>query len=81
MQALTLGIALVALALAWVAYARTGGLTRLHQQADDMRARTANLLDRVEHALRPTPDEDDHHDDDELTQVRRAREPQTPRAS
>ncbi len=59
MEALTLLIALVALVIAVIAFQRTGGIKELRQEVDNLssrsenvRERTANILDRFEKVVR-----------------------------
>ena len=53
MAIVALVLAVAAFFFATAAFLRTGGLNQLHEQTDELRERTANLLDRFEHALRP----------------------------
>jgi len=52
MEAVTLLIAVVALALAIVAFLRTGGVHDVRHSADAARDRTADILDRLEQIVR-----------------------------
>ncbi len=52
MEAVTLLIAVVALALAIVAFVRTGGIPDVRHSADTARDRTADILDRLEQIVR-----------------------------
>ena len=47
-------IAVVALVVAVIAFVRSGGLKEVKHGADAARDRTAELLDRLEHAVRST---------------------------
>jgi hypothetical protein len=81
MELLTLIIALVALVVALMAYVRTGGIARLHQQTAEMRSRTANLLERFEHVVRPEEDDEEERGPDDFSQSRTAKKRRTPQAS
>jgi hypothetical protein len=52
MEAVTLLIAVVALALAIVAFVRTGGVGDVRSSTDLARDRTADILDRLEQIVR-----------------------------
>jgi hypothetical protein len=59
MDVFTLLIAIVALVVGGVAFARTGGMKMLHEQMEDARSQTAKALDRLEGAIRPNGDDTD----------------------
>ncbi len=52
MSVLALIISIIALLLAFSAYQRTGGEKDLRRRVDELREKTADLLDKVEQALR-----------------------------
>lgn len=79
MDVFTLLIAIVALIVGGVAFARTGGMKMLHEQLEDARSQTAKALERLEGAIRPNGDDTDEPAERKHTEHNRGSELRGPK--